>query len=126
MESPIVVATTWSATQADFLASYLRGQGIESFTKTNLDRAAYGGQIGGASVFVASDQRLEAELELALLEEMRPVEGASSDHGDEDDDARASVGVRSWVRVASYITLAAMVLGTAVPVMVIVWSRTFG
>jgi hypothetical protein len=69
MRTPVVVASTWSASQAELLAQHLRARGIESFTKTNLDRVAYGGELGGAKVFVDADQRLEAELEIVLLHE---------------------------------------------------------
>jgi len=130
MRSPVVVASTWSASRAEVLAAHLRNQGIDSFTKTNLDRTTYGGEIGGAAVFVDVDQRLEAELELVLLADSRPVfddptftDVASSDGGEDAGTTRPS---RTWVRVGSWVALAALVVGTVAPSVMIVWSRIGG
>jgi hypothetical protein len=110
MRTPVVVASTWSASQAELLAQHLRARGIESFTKTNLDRVAYGGELGGAKVFVDADQRLEAELEIVLLHE-----------DDDSDEPRSGAAAppfatrRRWVRVAGWIALAAMATGAVGP-----------
>ena len=67
MQSPVVVASIASITQADLLAGHLRHQGIDAIVRTNLDRTTYAG-LGGASLLVPPEQRLEAELELVLLD----------------------------------------------------------
>lgn len=118
MRTPVPVAHTWSATTADFMASYLRRQGIDSFTKSNLDRCAYGSALGGASVFVEADQRLEAELELVLLEEARV--------DTDDQDVAARTTRRAWIRLGSYLVLIGMVVGTVVPSVAIIWTRLLG
>lgn len=138
MQSPVVVASTWSASQAEVLAAHLRGMGIDSYIKSNFDRTAYGGEFGGASVFVEADRLLEAEFELVLLDEA-PAAGAGSDlhpsaagHGDSTDDhgddpdrdePRPS---RAWVRPSAYVVVAAMALGVIIPSVSVVWSRLFG
>lgn len=133
MRSPVVVASTWSASRADLLAAHLRTQGIDSFTKTNLDRTTYGGEIGGAAIFVDADQRLEAELELVLFQDSRPVlddpslpaTGGADPHS-YSDDPDAARPVRTWIRVGSWVALAALVVGTVAPSVMIVWSRMGG
>jgi hypothetical protein len=115
MRTPVVVASTWSASQAELLAQHLRSRGIESFTKTNLDRVAYGGELGGAKVFVDADQQLEAELEIVLLH----------DDGDEPHPAAAaprSPAPRRWVRLAGWIALGGMLVGAVVPPVRILWQ----
>jgi hypothetical protein len=116
MRTPVVVASTWSASQAELLAQHLRSRGIESFTKTNLDRVAYGGELGGAKVFVDADQRLEAELEIVLLHD---------DDADEPGPAAPSLrppAPRRWVRVAGWIALGGMLVGAVVPPVRILWQ----
>lgn len=127
MRSPVVVASTWSASRAERLAAHLRTQGIDSFTKTNLDRSTYGGEIGGAAVFVDADQRLEAELELVLLHDSRPVLDdqpfAEAPPQAEDAGPRQT---RRWIRVACWFALTAVLVGTVAPTAMIVWSRITG
>ena len=130
MQSPVVVASTWSASRAELLAAYLRGLGFDSYMKSNFDRTTYGGEFGGASVFVEADQLLEAEFELVLLEKGTPADlGADHDTAfgfDTDADELERRPNRSWVRVAAYVTLAAMSLGVIVPSVSVVWSRVLG
>jgi hypothetical protein len=116
MRTPVVVASTWSASQAELLAQHLRARGIESFTKSNLDRVAYGGELGGAKVFVDADQQLEAELEIVLLHD---DEGADEQHLDATAPRSST---RRWVRVAGWIAVGAMAFGAVVPPVRILWQ----
>lgn len=134
MRSPVVVTNTWSLTQADLLVARLRDQGIDAVARTNLDRTTYAG-LGGAMVLVDAEQRLEAELELVLFESGNPADlpGGAGPDGvlldgrltDPTSDP-AAPGIRprrSWIRVGGYISLAAIVLGTAVPSLAVIWSQ---
>lgn len=114
MRSPVVITNTRSVTEADLLVERLRGQGIDAVARTNLDRTTYGG-LGGAAVLVDSDQRMEAELELILLEAGAHVDTCEAPQV-------GHIAQRSWIRVCGYVLLAAMALGTVVPSLAAVWQ----
>jgi hypothetical protein len=118
MSSPVVVARAQSASQADWLALHLRAQGIEAVSRTMLDRTAYPA-LGGATVLVPAEQRIEAELELMLIEQSRSAgEPAGADQESEDPGIRPA---RTWVRVGSWLALAAMATVAVVPSVTIIW-----
>ncbi|MCP4435119.1 MAG: hypothetical protein GY812_06400 [Actinomycetia bacterium] len=136
MRSAVVVSRTSSATQADLLVSYLRTQGIEATTRTNLDRSAYAG-LGGATVVVPAEQRLEAEFELLLLEESRPASDSSGaarpiddlGHPEPGEDPEALPGLRparTWIRVGSWLALAGMLVVSIVPSLAVIWNAITG
>ena len=135
MSSPVVVARIPSATQADQLALYLRSQGIAAVSRTMLDRTAYP-SLGGATVLVPASQRVEAELELMLIEQSRvemdqaPADRTGFDDNadgayESDEDLDGTRPARGWVRAASWVALAAMATMAVVPSIAIIW-RTLG
>lgn len=137
MRKPVVVTNTATVTHADLLVGHLRSQGIDAVTRTNLDRTTYAG-LGGAVVIVDSDQRIEAELELMLVEAGLPVDERDVpwelchdvDDGLDGDsaegDATRHIGSRQWVRACGYVTLGAMAVGTVVPSLAIIWQAIRG
>jgi len=118
MQSPVVVASIASITQADLLAGHLRHQGIDAIVRTNLDRTTYAG-LGGASLLVPPEQRLEAELELVLLD-------SASVDGDPSPQDEAGSRHPQWIRTCGIVLLGAMVAGTALPSLAIIWQRLTG
>ncbi len=116
MRSPVVVSAVSSASEADLIASHLRSQGIEAAARTHLDRSAYAG-LGGATIMVPADQRIEAELELMLMRAAVP---------EEDAPIPSARPARTWLRVASYSVLAAMVITSALPPIAIIWNGVVG
>ena len=124
MRSPVVVSRTSTASEADLLASHLRDQGIEATSRTFLDRTAYAG-LGGATVLVPEEQRIEAELELMLLDEpAQDGDGMSADVASQVEPERRVP--RTWVRVGSWVVLAGMVVMTIVPSASIIWRALGG
>ncbi|MFV0315901.1 MAG: hypothetical protein ACK5O2_02930 [Microthrixaceae bacterium] len=120
MSTPVVVARIPSLTQADLLAGHLRHQGIDAVVRTNLDRTTYAG-LGGAALLVPGDQRLEAELELVLLESAVPeATGTDADSVSQHSGSRAR-----WIRTVGLLLVGAMVIATVVPSLSIVWARLF-
>lgn len=118
--SPVVVARIPSVTQADLLAGHLRHQGIDAVVRTNLDRTTYAG-LGGAALVVPAEQRLEAELELELLESATPEPLPS------DFEPGPVEGTRTrWIRTVGLLLLAAMVIATVVPSLVTIWDAVAG
>ncbi|MGI9577777.1 MAG: hypothetical protein ACR2OH_06240 [Microthrixaceae bacterium] len=122
MSSPVVVARAQSASQADWLALHLRGQGIDAISRTLLDRTAYP-SLGGATVLVPENQRVEAELELMLIEQSRSSDPALPSGTDIDDEGFRPA--RTWIRVGSWVALAGMATVAVVPSVTIIW-RTLG
>ena len=120
MSPPVVVARAQSAPMADMLAEHLRQQGIDAIARTMLDRTAYP-SLGGATVLVPADQRVEAELELMLIEETDPPSATDPDDTQEPGIRPA----RTWIRVGSFVALAGMAAVAVVPSVMIIW-RTLG
>jgi hypothetical protein len=124
MRPPVVIASTATPAEADMLAAHLRAQGIAAAARTNLDRTAYAG-LGGAMVQVPADQRVEAELELLLLEESAAdLDGVGLDG--EEDHLALRRHRRTWVRVASVAALAGMLTMVLVPSLRIIWYQLGG
>jgi hypothetical protein len=116
MGSPVIVATMWSAPEAEMLADHLRRQGIAAVARTHLPSPAYAG-VGGATVLVAEDQVLEAELELVLLAEL-----AAGPQLEEPETGRTRV----WVRLSAWVVVTALGVGVIVPSAIAVWQRVLG
>ena len=129
MRPPVVIASTATPAEADMLAAHLRAQGIAAAARTNLDRTAYAG-LGGAMVQVPADQRVEAELELLLLEESAAdLDGAELDGvglDGEEEHLALRRHRRTWVRVASVAALVGMLTMVLVPSLRIIWYQLGG
>jgi hypothetical protein len=118
MSSPVVVARAQSASQADWLALHLRAQGIEAISRTMLDRTAYP-SLGGATVLVPAEQRIEAELELMLIEQSRAADEPTG--AEQEPEYPGIRPVRTWIRVGSWVALAGMATVAVVPSVAIIW-----
>lgn len=118
MRSPVVISRTATTSEADLLAAHLRAQGIEAVARTHLDRTTYAG-LGGATVLVAADQHIEAELELLLMD-------AARSELDVTAPRCPPTPTRWWVRVCGVVALTAMALGTAVPSVALIWGGLAG
>lgn len=119
---PVIVAHSQSASQADLLALHLRGQGIDAISRTMLDRTAYP-SLGGATVLVPETQRVEAELELMLIDQSRAADALSDDYSEAGEPGIRPA--RTWIRVSCWVALAGMATVAVVPSVTIIW-RTLG
>jgi len=118
MRTPVVVASVWSSSAGELIASRLRAEGIDAYVRANFDRTTYGGEFGGASVFVDAEHRLEAELEIVRLEE--------ADSGDDPDDPPRAIPRPAWVGVAGWLAVAALAISALAPPAAIVWRQLMG
>lgn len=112
MRPAVIVASTWSTSQAEALASHLRSQGIAAFTKGNFDRHTYGGEFGGAKVFVDAEHQLEAELEILVL-----GSPPGEDHVVVSRCQEPAASPPAWIVTAGWMALGTMLLGLLLPVL---------